>query len=987
MIPTSLAEALVDICGRDGVVLERDRLLVYESDGLTAYRHRPGAVVLPRTADQVSQSVRAIAKHGLPIVPRGAGTGLSGGAAALNGAVVVGTARMNRILEIDPENRRAVLQPGVINAELSVAAAPYGLCYAPDPSSQTACTIGGNVAENSGGPHCLKWGTTSRWVTGLTVVLPDGSTARFGGLAGEGEADGYDLTGLFVGSEGCFGIAVEIEAALLPLPEGVRTLLAIFDRIEDAGRAVSAVVGAGLLPAAMEIIDGPTIRAVEDSVFAAGYPIDAEAALVVEFDGVEAGLDVDAAQAATLCEGAGAREVRRARSEAERTALWKGRKKAFGAMGRIAPDLLVQDATVPRTRLPEVLKGIGETARRFDLVVANVFHAGDGNLHPNILFDRRDADQLERVEAASKEIMRLCIDAGGTITGEHGVGLDKKHHMSLVCGPDELAAMWGARRAFDPDGAMNPGKVLPDESEPEPEAAQRSIDGGSAASGPRAHRSGERLAASGPRAHRSGERLAASGPRAHGGGGERSASGGPTRLADLLRPYPADRVLEGEAAREWARGFPAEAVVFPETVEEVQETVRAAGQSGVQVVPAGSGSWLRAGGWTLETPVVVSTARLNAVCDYEPADLTLTAGAGVGWEELTAMLASNGQWLPLDPPGVGAGTLGGVVACGVSGPLQARYGAVRDNVLGVEVVTGDGRRLKLGGRVVKNVAGYDLVRLTTGSRGSLGIVTRLSMRLFPRPATAATLLFQGNLSGALATARAVCTSTLPPCAVELLVGAGPGRGAGRAHEGNGRAHGGDAEATVAVRLGGGPAEVDALCAQVEGLAGRPPSQQLRDADSRAFHDDRTRWEDGAQIVVRLAALPSHLDRTVEWAGQLAADLDGGQVCADAVGGVARVKGSCGAPLAGARTDAPAEAALFAERAARIRGQVEALGGTLTFSQAPEPLAFKAGWATAPGWAAAPAYASPSPPPNRGQHLARRLKAHFDPISTLAARCP
>ena len=958
MIPTSLAETLVEICGRDGVVLERDRLLVYESDGLTAYRHRPGAVVLPRTTDQVSRSVRAIAKHGLPIVPRGAGTGLSGGAAALNGAVVVGTARMNRILEIDPENRRAVLQPGVINAELSVAAAPYGLCYAPDPSSQTACTIGGNVAENSGGPHCLKWGTTSRWVTGLTVVLPDGSTARFGGLAGEGEAAGYDLTGLFVGSEGCFGIAVEIETALLPLPEGVRTLLAIFDRIEDAGRAVSAVVGAGLLPAAMEIIDGPTIRAVEDSVFAAGYPTDAEAALVVEFDGVEAGLDADAAQAAALCEGAGAREVRQARSEAERTALWKGRKKAFGAMGRIAPDLLVQDATVPRTRLPEVLKGIGETARRFDLVVANVFHAGDGNLHPNILFDRRDADQLERVEAASKEIMRLCIDAGGTITGEHGVGLDKKHHMSLVCGPDELAAMWGARRAFDPNGAMNPGKVLPDESEPGPDAVEYSA----------------------------GERSAAGSPRVH-GGGEPSASGGPARLADLLRPYPADRVLEGEAAREWARGFPAEAVVFPETVEEVQDTVRAAGRSGVQVVPAGRGSWLRAGGWTREAPLVVSTARLNSVCDYEPADLTLTAGAGIGWEELTAMLASNGQWLPLDPPGVGSGTLGGVVACGVSGPLQARYGTVRDNVLGVEVVTGDGRRLKLCGRVVKNVAGYDLVRLTTGSRGSLGIVTQLSMRLFPRPATAATLLFQGDLPGALDTARAVCTSTLPPCAVELLVGAGPGLGGGRAHGGDGGAHGGDAEATVAVRLGGGPAEVDALCAQVEELAGRPPSQQLRDADSRAFHGDRTRWEDGAQIVVRLAALPSHLDRTVEWAGQLAADLDGGQVCADVVAGVARVKGSCGAPLAGARSDAPAEAALFAERAARIRGQVEALGGTLTFSQAPEPLAFRAGWAVAPEQTAAPASASPTPPPNRGQHVARRIKAHFDPISTLAARCP
>jgi len=463
MIPATLTRSLAEIVGRDGVIVDEDRLIVYESDGLTAYRHRPGAVVLPRTTAQTQGVVRAIARHGFPLVPRGAGTGLSGGAVALDSAVVVGTARMNRILEIDAANRRAVLQPGVINAELSDAARPHGLYYAPDPSSQTACTIGGNVAENSGGPHCLKYGVTSRYVTGLTVVLADGSAARFGGRGGE--APGYDLVGLFVGSEGCFGIATEIEVGLLPLPEGVRTLLGIFDRIEDSGRAVSDIVSAGLLPAAMEIIDGPTIRAVEDSVFAAGYPTDAEAALVIEFDGVEAGLDDDAARAAEYCTRAGAREVRSARGETERQGLWQGRKKAFGALGRIAPDLLVQDATVPRTALPSILKGISEIGKRRGLVVANVFHAGDGNLHPNILFDRRDTDELARVERASKEIMRLCVDSGGTITGEHGVGLDKKDHMPLIYGPAELDAMWGVRRVFDPAGVMNPGKVLPDEAE------------------------------------------------------------------------------------------------------------------------------------------------------------------------------------------------------------------------------------------------------------------------------------------------------------------------------------------------------------------------------------------------------------------------------------------------------------------------------------------------------------------------------------------
>ncbi len=464
MIPPSLTRTLVDVVGADGVVVDEDRLLVYESDALTAYRSRPGAVVLPRDTAQVQGVVRAIAEHGLPIVPRGAGTGLSGGAVALDGAVVVGTARMNRILDIDVPNRVATLQPGVVNAELSAAAARHGLHYAPDPSSQSACTIGGNVAENSGGPHCLKYGVTSRYVTALEVVLPDGSVERWGGWGRD--APGYDLAGLFVGSEGCFGIATEIEVGLLPLPEAVRTLLAVFDRIADAGRAVSSIVSAGLLPAAMEIVDGATIRAVEDSVFAAGYPRDAEAALVIEFDGPEVGLEEDAGRAADHCRRAGAREVRRAASEEERAALWKGRKKAFGAMGRIAPDLLVQDATVPRTTLPEVLEGISSVAERYDLAVANVFHAGDGNLHPNILFDRRNAEELDRVERASKEIMDLCVAAGGTITGEHGVGLDKKRHMPLVHGPDELGAMWGVRRAFDPAGVMNPGKVLPEESDP-----------------------------------------------------------------------------------------------------------------------------------------------------------------------------------------------------------------------------------------------------------------------------------------------------------------------------------------------------------------------------------------------------------------------------------------------------------------------------------------------------------------------------------------
>jgi glycolate oxidase subunit GlcD len=453
--------------GADHVITDPDRLMVYESDGLTAYRWPPGAVVLPASTGEVATVMKLLHREGVPVVPRGAGTGLSGGALAAEGSVLVGTARMTRILSMDPSSRLARLQAGVMNSRLSEAAAPFGLYYAPDPSSQTACTIGGNVAENSGGPHCLKYGVTSRYVTGLTVVLADGEVVELGG-AGRDTGGSYDLVGLFVGSEGCFGLATEIEVRLLPLPEGVRTLLAMFDSLEDAGHAVTSIIAEGLLPAALEIMDQATIQAVEESVYAAGYPIDAAAALVIEFDGTDAGLDADATRAEACCLRARAREVRKATNAAQRVKLWQGRKKSFGALGRIAPDLLVQDATVPRTRLPEVLARITRIGKRHGLNVASVFHAGDGNLHPNLLFDRRDPEEVAKVEAASHEIMKVCVEVGGTITGEHGVGIDKRKYMHLVFGADELAAMASAKAVFDPAGRMNPGKVLP---EPAPEEA------------------------------------------------------------------------------------------------------------------------------------------------------------------------------------------------------------------------------------------------------------------------------------------------------------------------------------------------------------------------------------------------------------------------------------------------------------------------------------------------------------------------------------
>jgi glycolate oxidase subunit GlcD len=457
-LPEALVRELRAIVGETGVVADPGALVVWESDGLTAYRVTPRAVILPVDTAQTSAVLRILARERIPFVPRGSGTGLSGGALALEGSVVITFSRMKQILAIDAPNRRARVQPGVINSALSAATAAYDLYYAPDPSSQTVCTIGGNVAENAGGPHCLKYGVTLNHVLAMTVVLPDGEVMQLGS---NGETLGYDLLGLFIGSEGTFGIATEITVKLSPVPKAVQTLAALFDDINDASRVVSEIIAAGMLPAALEMVDREAIIAIEGSVYAAGLPTDIGGLLIIEFDGRGPGLDEEAQRAADLCRKGGAREVRQARDEAERQRIWYARKKAFGAMGRLAPDILVQDAVVPRSKLPHVLSQVYEIAERYHLRVCNMFHAGDGNLHPTIVFDRRDAEQVVAVEHASREMMQACVDAGGTITGEHGVGLDKREYMSLIFGEREMQVMCDVRRAFNPDGQANPSKILP----------------------------------------------------------------------------------------------------------------------------------------------------------------------------------------------------------------------------------------------------------------------------------------------------------------------------------------------------------------------------------------------------------------------------------------------------------------------------------------------------------------------------------------------
>ena len=454
----AVAEQLVAIVGGRHVLRRPSELRVYDADGLPGLHRQPGLAVLPGTREELVAVVRALAAADVPFVPRGAGTGLSGGALA-DGIVVVGLNRLTRILHVDAENRLAVVEPGVVNVTLTRAVAPHGLHYAPDPSSQTACTIGGNVAENAGGPHCLKYGVTLDHVAAVTVLLPDGSIVALGNA--DGEDSGYDLLGAFVGSEGCFGIALDVTVRLAPDPPAVRTLLADFPRLDDAARAVSAIIAAGIVPAALEMMDAAAIQAVEASIYAAGYPTDAAAILLCEVDGLAAGLDADVAEVVRHCREAGAREVAVAADAAQRARLWQGRKKAFGAMGRIAPHLVLQDAVVPRTRLPEVLARIAAVGARHGVRIGNVFHAGDGNLHPNISYDAHDADESARVHAAMQEVMQACIDAGGTITGEHGVGLDKRDYMDRLFDAPTLRAMCRLRDVFDPARRANPGKVVP----------------------------------------------------------------------------------------------------------------------------------------------------------------------------------------------------------------------------------------------------------------------------------------------------------------------------------------------------------------------------------------------------------------------------------------------------------------------------------------------------------------------------------------------
>ncbi len=458
---SALGAALREIVGADAVVDADDELLVYECDAYTLEKRLPTAVVFPRNTEQVAAVAKLCATRDVPIIPRGAGTSLSGSVLAVSGGVMIAMTRMNRVLSVDSRNRRALVEAGCVNTWITNAARPFGLLFVPDPSSQSACTIGGNVAMNSGGPHTLKYGVTTNHVLGFEMVLPDGEVVWLGTTPEGGEdVPGYDLRGAAIGSEGMFGVVTRILVRLTRSPQAFKTLLGIFECVDDASQTVSDIIAAGIVPGALEMMDQLITQAVE-AAYHFGFPLDAGAALIIELDGLQAGLESQARRVTEICRNNRAREVRVAQSEQERMALWKSRKRAFGAIGRLSPNFLTQDGVVPRSKLPEIMRFIRQCSDKYGLRIPNVFHAGDGNIHPLILYDEREPDQVRRAVAAGNDILQKCVDLGGSVTGEHGIGVEKIDFMEKQFNADDLEAMQRLRRIFDPHGRCNPHKMFP----------------------------------------------------------------------------------------------------------------------------------------------------------------------------------------------------------------------------------------------------------------------------------------------------------------------------------------------------------------------------------------------------------------------------------------------------------------------------------------------------------------------------------------------
>ena len=680
MISDTFIREMESIVGREHVAKSRTISELYSYDASLA-KGKPGVVAFPANSEQVSGVVRAARRAGVAFVPRGFGTNLSGGTIVADQGLIICLSRLNRILGIYPESRYAVVQPGVTNLELQDATAALGYFYAPDPASQKVSTIGGNVGENSGGPRCLKYGVTTNHILGMEMVLPDGQILRTGGAALD--PPGLDLRGAMVGSEGTLGIVTEITVRILPQTEKVITMLAIYDTIADAAKSVSGIISAGILPNTLEMMDATIIKAVEDS-YACGYPRDAAAVLIIEVEGPVAGLKEQATRIQEICMQTNCRDIQEAKDNAERNRLWQGRRGAFGAVARLAPNYLVNDATVPRTKLPEALAKVAEITKKYGCEHGNVFHAGDGNLHPLLLFDSRDQDQLHRVEKAGWEIMQACVDLGGTISGEHGIGVEKQEAMRMVFSETDFNVQRALKRAFDPENILNPGKVLPPPKEDLPQEAVGGHSGNGAAA-------------------------------------------------------------------------------------EIMGRVKDAASRKQKVVPQGSGTFSQYGNLSASDALQLDSGSLAEIIDYDPANQVITVGAGMSFDALQKKLQEHNQWLPLRPPFFKENsTIGRLVALAACGPERLLYGAPRDLLLGLRFINSAGSLISAGGRVVKNVAGYDITRLITGSAGTLGFITEATWRLSTMPQRCAAITAEGSLDACTEAATAVLKSNCQPVFVTCM---------------------------------------------------------------------------------------------------------------------------------------------------------------------------------------------------------------------------
>jgi glycolate oxidase subunit GlcD len=645
---------------------------IYAYDASLA-RGVPDAVVFPGDTSEISRIVQLANEHEVTIVPRGFGTNLSGGTVLENAGLVICLSRFNKISSLHPDRRYAVVQPGVTNLELQNALAPLGFFYAPDPASQKVSTLGGNVGENSGGPRCLKYGVTTNHILGMEFVDYSGEVVKLGGPALD--PPGYDLRGVVVGSEGTFGIVTEVTVRILPLAEKVITMLAIYEDISDAARSVSAIISAGMVPTTLEMMDSLIIKAVEDS-YACGYPRDAAAVLIIEVEGPPAGLNEQADAIRDICLATGCRGINKAKNDEERNRLWEGRRGAFGAVARLAPNYLVNDCSVPRTKLPEALNKVKEIAKKHGFSFGNVFHAGDGNLHPLLFFDARDQDQLMKVKQAGWEIMEACVNLGGTISGEHGIGIEKMGAMRMIFSEVDLEVQRTLKKAFDPNNLLNPGKVIP--NPPENKADIKSV---------------------------------------------------------------AKVTLESDIIDQIRESFSKDQVILP----------------------IGKSGHLGYGNLCTQSALKVDSSKLNNLDLSDLQNQVIVAGSGISLDQLQLELIQRNHWLPIRPPFSHRGyTLGGLIALGACGPERISYGAPRDALLGLRYINHEGQLISTGGKVMKNVSGYDMTRLITGSAGTLGFITEATLRVALLPERCVTLVSSGSFENCSSMAIEFVQSSLQP---------------------------------------------------------------------------------------------------------------------------------------------------------------------------------------------------------------------------------